>query len=315
MNTKLYNSIIEIVKNHYNNSKLIIPPNNKLVFLCGGNSEYNVRPKLIEYLQKYHNESYDYLLAEEINKIIPEKDDLLTQENILADYSDCIIIILESYSSSSELGAFVNYDDKRKNSLIEKILILNTEEHKDAPSFINKGPIKKALNKSKFKKVFYYKDSETCLELSEELLEYMKQILPTNNRYDNFSNLNNLIISNNSHNPKKIILHLIIDLVRLTGPIEKKVLFNITRKIIGKNIIRANIEEVIGILYVLKYIDKIPYEEDNPYLICGYKNNPFLLDKRYLNDRVKIINLYKKFDKERMRKFNEYYNPYNKCFK
>ena len=94
--------------------KLIVPnkmmqsKDAKIVFVCGSALKYNngknARNRFMEYAKKYLEE-YDVFIAETFFELFKDPDDLLTIESKLANYSDCIIIFLESDSSIAELGA------------------------------------------------------------------------------------------------------------------------------------------------------------------------------------------------------------------
>lgn len=67
-----------------------------------------------------------------------DSSDLLTFEEILADLSDDIIIIVESPGTFCELGAFSS-----EKKYLEKLIIINEDRDEYKNSFITKGPIKK----------------------------------------------------------------------------------------------------------------------------------------------------------------------------
>lgn len=64
--------------------------------------------------------------------------DLLSFEELLVEHSTNVVIILESYGSACELGAFTY-----TNKLLKKIIVINNKDHKGKHTFINDGPIKK----------------------------------------------------------------------------------------------------------------------------------------------------------------------------
>lgn len=125
------------------------------IFLCGANKSpempHPVRDVLLEYARK-HFTSFRFFKAEEIFEALSgeSKTDLLTLEDKIADYSDCVIIICESASAFAELGAFTH-----SNQLVKQVLIINDRKFRDASSFITRGPVAKANKKSKFKPVLY----------------------------------------------------------------------------------------------------------------------------------------------------------------
>src|SRR5699024_5940211 len=99
-----------------------------------------------------HIKGINFFTAEKLFKAIDDhkSTDLLSIESKLANYSDCILIILESPGAFTELGAFSHLD-----SLAKKILVINSSEFQSEESFINQGPIKKINKISEFKKCIY----------------------------------------------------------------------------------------------------------------------------------------------------------------
>lgn len=111
-----------------------------IVFVCGKriDAEDSKRSVFIKYANKHLN-SFHFLLAEDFFKFMDDKNEnLLTIENKIADYSDSIIIILESESAFAELGAFAVSDN-----LCKIIIPVNDCNHVKSASFINLGPLKK----------------------------------------------------------------------------------------------------------------------------------------------------------------------------
>lgn len=166
ISTQIYNSIFKHISNQY-----------VTVFLCGG--AYNKKKKSLRdrvkpileqktcygrYIKIFYPED---LMNEviEINKTI----DLLQCECVLADNSDCIVIICESAGSLVELGAFVNNKDT-----YDKVIAGIFEKKKKDRSFINLGPIKH-LKKEDIHNVFYYSDDEsrTCMNIVGSIRHYI----------------------------------------------------------------------------------------------------------------------------------------------
>ncbi|MDX2469931.1 MAG: retron St85 family effector protein, partial [SAR324 cluster bacterium] len=119
--------------------QITLKKTSNIVFICGKKPEYGqkgCRDWLLTYAKKN---------LPNINFFIPDahfsannKNDLLSIENELAEYSDCVVIILESAGTFAELGAFSNNE-----KLVKKILVVNDSKFKDEKSFINEGPIQK----------------------------------------------------------------------------------------------------------------------------------------------------------------------------
>ena len=75
--------------------------------------------------------------------------DLLTLENMLAESVDVVALLVHSYGTIAELGAFCNYP-----SLRDKLIVVNDEQYKREKSFINLGPIR-YLKKSSTSTILY----------------------------------------------------------------------------------------------------------------------------------------------------------------
>lgn len=101
------------------------------IFLCGGNADnYTSRDTIKKILGRKHK----YLICENLEDVRGDLD-LLTFERILEALSKVILISLESFGTSCELGAFTYHTSANKE------LIIYDEKKKDDKSFINNGPI------------------------------------------------------------------------------------------------------------------------------------------------------------------------------
>ncbi len=307
---RYYKEIISLIEELYTSQRLHFPPSKNLIFLCGANTKDSVRYKLKLYFEKHYANEFEFILAEDLNKLVPEKSDLLSQENILAYYSDCLMIILESPSSFAELGAFANHRfvgpanaaiAKNNEELIKKILVLNRLKFENEPSFINKGPIRKVKTQSKFKEIYYYKTPSTVLEVADSIINGIKDSLPKYGSHSTVSNVKDLL--DEKSYSKRDSLQFYLEIVRLLCPIPKtefiKVFFKLT------NIENTSIDEILGILTTLKYIEEIG-NQDNPLLVISPSNQqPFLLS-RYEKVRTEILYKYKKLDPSRLEVYYEY---------
>lgn len=118
----------------------------KFIFLCGANKNNGEpsarRVELINFSEK-HLDNCHFFLAELVFKELSNdeeeqlSDNLLDIETDLSMLADHIIIVLESYSSFTELGAFAYSKQLRK-----KLIIVNNTKFINEKSFINMGPIK-----------------------------------------------------------------------------------------------------------------------------------------------------------------------------
>ncbi|EKO1463735.1 retron St85 family effector protein, partial [Salmonella enterica] len=137
----------------------------KFIFLCGANKNNGEpsarRIELIDFSEK-HLSNCHFFLAELVFKELSKdeedssSDNLLDIEADLSKLADHIIIVLESFSSFTELGAFAYSKQLRK-----KLIIINNTKFINEKSFINMGPIKAITQQSQQSGYFlHYKMAE-----------------------------------------------------------------------------------------------------------------------------------------------------------
>ena len=110
----------------------------KFIFICGkqkDNDKNSPRNWLMNKLET-SDSKIKCLIAEDL--YFSQDYNILTFENLLAEISDDIIIILESPGTFCELGAFVN-----KQNLTDKLIVINEDNPSFEKSFISLGPLKK----------------------------------------------------------------------------------------------------------------------------------------------------------------------------
>jgi hypothetical protein len=133
----------------YVKSAIHLDKESLVIFTCGAESTktQSGREQLLKYAERYFKSGH-FFRAEDAFPVLvrPSKDDYLSIEEDLAEYSDCVVIINESHGTLAELGAFAS-----NNKIVEKLLVVNPREHIGSNSFINRGPIAKADKKSRFK--------------------------------------------------------------------------------------------------------------------------------------------------------------------
>lgn len=129
------------------------------VLLCGGNAVGQGKPSarrnaVLEFARKNLPETKLILAEDAFDVLTKEKDpdNLLKIEHTLSDFSDVVLIILESNSAFCELGAFAMLEALRK-----KIVVINDKHHEKSPSFINLGPLAAIQELSGSKKILKYK--------------------------------------------------------------------------------------------------------------------------------------------------------------
>lgn len=107
------------------------------VFLCGKEKmDGDNRSFIKEQLEK--NKKFS-LLSEDLYKEFNDLGlDLLTIEYLLLSVCSSTILIVESYGSACELGAF-----SCSEKCVEKLWVINNIDYKENDSFIEQGPVKK----------------------------------------------------------------------------------------------------------------------------------------------------------------------------
>ena len=123
----------------------------KVIFICG-KRDSSKRTKIVKYFKK-HNPNYIFFNAEDAWDIIketPPKLNALKLEEKLATFADAILIIVESFGSVAELGAFAISEKLRL-----KLIVIINEKYQKADSFISIGPINWVDNESMFGKTMY----------------------------------------------------------------------------------------------------------------------------------------------------------------
>lgn len=136
---KINESIATLIKCF--NKDIALPlDSSQFVFLCGGNNndEPSARRKAILEFGKKHLPNTQFFIAETLFTFLTAEDkhpNLIDLETDISDFSDYVIIVLESNGAYCELGAFS--DEKLRN----KLIVINDSIYRTEDSFINKGPL------------------------------------------------------------------------------------------------------------------------------------------------------------------------------
>jgi len=79
-----------------------------MIFICGGDESTCKNRKTIEEYFKKHLPKFLTFRAENAWEIFSKdkKENVLALEEWLADFSDVVIVLVESYGTAAELGAF-----------------------------------------------------------------------------------------------------------------------------------------------------------------------------------------------------------------
>lgn len=254
----------------------------KIIFICGGDEKYHKNRGLLEEYFIKHHPKWLTFRAEDAWDVISQDDtsNALVLEEWLADFSDVVIIIVESFGTVGELGAFSLSPTLRK-----KLLPILDIKYKKELSFINTGPIKWIDKDSKFQPSIYTKFDSilTCVPEIEERI---------NKRSWDFRLIQ--IKYGNYHFSNKVLLFFLVYIVSALGPITVKEIVSITNSLIGykeKNII----DFVLSIGVALHIFSTIKLE-NSEYFSCtnhekfkDYSTNLFL--NRIQASRAKCFSL------------------------
>ena len=156
-----------------------------LIFLCGGSSvaDSKFRRHLGSNISRIHSK-YQYSVYYPEDMFVElilghERSDLLSLEDLLAKGVHCVVILVQSPGTLTELGAFTNHRD-----LKDRLVAVIDPSYKLKRSFIALGPIR-YLKTQKKSKVIYspmndrYLDSLTR-QIAQASLEISKHSSPSN---------------------------------------------------------------------------------------------------------------------------------------
>ncbi len=245
------------------NSKVFLPSNiSKFIFLCGANktpSEISERRKaLIEFSKEYLPHTH-FFLAEKIFSTLKDeghKGNILDVENLISDFSDYILIVLESPSTFAELGAF-SYDKLRS-----KLVVINNFEFKKEASFINLGPIKAIEEQSGPERIIYYKMREDGVknrdaigDIFYQIYELFKEPIRSTGKAVDIDSLNP---ATKFDKRSAMFIH---DLIYLSGPILHKELIELLKLVFGDN----NYNNATHLLAIPSSFESIERNEDGLY--------------------------------------------------
>lgn len=265
-----------------------------LIFTCGASDNGNLnssREQFMQYAEK-HITNYRFFKAESFFESFENSgdQDLLSIEEVLGDFSDCVLIFLESPGAYCELGAFA-----ANNDMVSNILPVNKSEFQNADSFINGGPLKKIDSDSRFGKTIYttFKTISRCFTEIEERLE--KHLLRKRGKSTSLETIDDF----ESLTRKRRMLF-ISDLVSLLSPVRYRTIIDILEEIYGEHN-DYNLKLEMNMLCATDMA-----ERENGYYITTrpgestfYKLNGSGFD--FLSERTSVIRYYFKSDRKALK--------------
>ncbi len=272
------------LKELYSELYLKISNHNIHCFLCGAKKQPDDSNSNRGRIKKVLEENYNYkiLYAEDLFKNLVHNrsnNNYLDLENILANDSDVVIIVLESVGAFVELGAFVN-----RTELRDKLIVLMEIKYKNDESFLNQGPIK-LLKSNKKNSVLYYSDindTDTILKLKNVIKEFTRDPL----------------ISKHSNDLTSIITlyYFLQYYFGVFSPVEfKEVLYHV-QSIIGETYTDLD-DRIKSALYLLYNDGLVKKEKERFYVLTqnGYNklkeiimNNKFRFKDKCLPDKLRL---------------------------
>jgi len=213
--------------------------------------------------------------------------DYLSLEETLADYSDCILILVESPGAQAELGAFTV-----KDKLAQIVLAVNRKEFEGSKSFITKGPIAKIDKVSKFKPTVYA-DFDSILRCMPTIEDRLGKIRRQRGESVNLKDFEAF-----TANSAKIRLLFLIDLISIFSPVKHSELVSILKSLYGEHSFRITKETAF--LDSLDLLSKY-----DGYLMSHVEDNSlFLRYRRFKVEDVRstVVRSYFKKDRKRLQK-------------
>lgn len=262
------------------------------------NKRYHIMRELMNSRLKIGNyNSYNNILCIISEQLYREGDiiDLLTFEELLAELSDEIILIMESFGTACELGAF-SLDD----NLMKKLFVINEEQHKDSKSFISNGPIRKVIDNDEFKVIFVaedYNEFKSDFKLKTRIRELSEMEIPFKPNLDEESI------------DLKYLIYELLNIIEVFQPLTKDELFVLYKRFKGftrysiKNENKHKIKNPTNIVDLMIRLGIV--KKNLEYLIMSNDitsyNALFNINIKQLSEvRNKIISKMYKYNPERM---------------
>lgn len=228
----------------------------KIIFICGGDPKHHPNRAVMEQYLKKHSKNILTFRAEFAWETIissHETVNALELEEWLADFSDVVIILVESFGTVAELGAFSMGTNLRK-----KLLPILDKNYKNDPSFINTGPVRWIDNDSRYGPSIFA-DFDCLLTSMPIVLERIDV-----KRSKVYSSRKNDKTYGELHFSRKEILFLVVLVVISIGPVEQKTVIDICKKSfnikgssdIGDLRFILSLTVALGLLSLVNYSDK-----------------------------------------------------------
>ena len=234
-----------------------------IVLLCGGFVETKERPddptpsiKSLRHAVINSETSYETFIPENIKSWQSDGvfKNLMHFEEDLASICSLVVVILESYGSLAELGAFFQHPD-----LSHKIIVIRSTDFNDHPSFINLGILRHLAEKDISRVKSYpwdIKNPSTSIttEVVGDVISGIQEVL---NQLPRRPELN---LSNKSH-----VVVLICEIIELFSALKESEIHEYLT-LLGVAITKEEIRRKLFLLERFRLIKKGAYDDATFYL-------------------------------------------------
>ncbi|HCH6234129.1 retron St85 family effector protein [Vibrio parahaemolyticus] len=238
----------------------------RILFICGGDPKDCNNREVIEcYLDK-HAPNLMTFRAENAWEIISSnqsqnKDgsiNALRLEEWLADFSDAVIILVESYGTVAELGAF-----SISSRLRSKLLPILDKNFEDDLSFINTGPIS-WINSDSVYKPTIYADFDTILTTMPLMIDNLSRGFKSlkKDHDDKFGDKNF---------SRKELLFIVVIIITSIGPIDENNIYDICKQSFKLKDNESEVKFIISLCVALKIIESFSFKDKKLYTCINYE--------------------------------------------
>lgn len=279
---------VEAIKSTLVRQTTFLKTDANLILACGKRPNPDSptgRDRILAYA-KSHLKKFQVFIAERVFELFHSEDiDLLSLEERLSDFCDCVLLVLESESTYAELGAFAI-----KKELVENMLVINDADFQTSHSFIKLGPLAKVDKVSRFKPVIHT-DLKSILRAVPELVARLSVIERDYNRKVDLSDGEKF-----RQILPKIRMLFLLDLITFFQPISHKEIIRILTICYGEQAFEVKLElHLLDALGLTTTIDG--------YYLRPRDNQRLFLAYRGLNEislRSDVLNHYHKYSRQRV---------------
>lgn len=246
-----------------NSGRFSIKRDLSFIFLCGANQSNLVPSERRKFLKKSIEAALPYARIVYAERVMDElvkhgkTKNLLDVEHQISGIADWILIVLESFSSFCELGAFA------AESLRSKLIVINDSHYKTQPSFINHGPLQAIKEDVAEDRVIWYPMRPDGVTIRDAIGMTLPLVLKHLEHRHLRLSLDSAACFPNIKNPASLFfLH---DIIYLCGPITHAETIEIYKRLFGDQSF-DEIKALRAILHAADLITTIINDNESCYL-------------------------------------------------